>query len=96
MNFLEERIVKDGIVKEGNVLKVASLGLNISGEKFEAAASGNGPVDAVYRQLGRNVCSSCYCIPADLYSVSLLIREDYRWSNGRNQGIERTLVVERW
>ena len=25
MNFLEERIVKDGIVKEGNVLKVASF-----------------------------------------------------------------------
>ena len=25
MNFLEERIVKDGIVKEGNVLKVDSF-----------------------------------------------------------------------
>ena len=25
---------------------VASIGLNIAGEKFEAAASGNGPVDA--------------------------------------------------
>ena len=25
MNFLEERIVKDGVVKEGNVLKVGQL-----------------------------------------------------------------------
>ena len=25
MNFLEERIVKDGIIKEGNVLKVDSF-----------------------------------------------------------------------
>ena len=25
MNFLEERIVKDGVVKEGNVLKVDSF-----------------------------------------------------------------------
>ena len=25
MNFLEERIIKDGIVKEGNVLKVDSF-----------------------------------------------------------------------
>ena len=25
MNFLEERIVKDGVVKEGNVLKVKSF-----------------------------------------------------------------------
>ncbi|RAZ94658.1 2-isopropylmalate synthase, partial [Klebsiella oxytoca] len=28
------------------VRSFASLGLNISGEKFEACASGNGPVDA--------------------------------------------------
>ena len=26
MNFLEEKIIKDGIVKEGNVLKVDSFG----------------------------------------------------------------------
>ena len=31
------------------VRSVASLGLNISGEKFEAAASGNGPVDAAIK-----------------------------------------------
>ena len=30
---------------------IASLGLNISGEKFEAAASGNGPVDAAIKAL---------------------------------------------
>lgn len=33
------------------VRPVASLGLNISGEKFEAAASGNGPVDAAIKAL---------------------------------------------
>lgn len=33
------------------VRSVASIGLNISGEKFEAAASGNGPVDAAIRAL---------------------------------------------
>ncbi|KAA6345352.1 2-isopropylmalate synthase [termite gut metagenome] len=33
------------------VRPVASLGLNISGEKFEAAATGNGPVDAAIKAL---------------------------------------------
>ncbi len=33
------------------VRSVASLGLNIAGEKFEAAASGNGPVDAAIKAL---------------------------------------------
>lgn len=33
------------------VRSVASLGLNIAGEKFEAAASGNGPVDAAIKSL---------------------------------------------
>ena len=33
------------------VRSVASLGLNISGEKFEAAASGDGPVDAAIKAL---------------------------------------------
>ena len=33
------------------VRPVASLGLNIAGEKFEAAASGNGPVDAAIKAL---------------------------------------------
>lgn len=30
---------------------VASIGLNIAGQKFEAASSGNGPVDAAIRAL---------------------------------------------
>ena len=33
------------------VRSVASLGLSIAGEKFEAAASGNGPVDAAIKAL---------------------------------------------
>jgi 2-isopropylmalate synthase len=33
------------------VRPVASIGLNIAGEKFEAAASGNGPVDAAIKAL---------------------------------------------
>ena len=33
------------------VRSVASLGLNIAGEKFEACASGNGPVDAAIKAL---------------------------------------------
>jgi 2-isopropylmalate synthase len=33
------------------VKSVASIGLDISGEKFEAASSGNGPVDAAIRAL---------------------------------------------
>jgi 2-isopropylmalate synthase len=33
------------------VRSVASLGLNVAGEKFEAAASGNGPVDAAIKAL---------------------------------------------
>ncbi|MDD5870705.1 MAG: alpha-isopropylmalate synthase regulatory domain-containing protein, partial [Bacteroidales bacterium] len=35
------------------IRSVASIGLNISGEKFEAAASGNGPVDAAINALKR-------------------------------------------
>lgn len=37
------------------VKSVASLGLNISGEKFEACASGNGPVDAAIKALKKIV-----------------------------------------
>lgn len=37
------------------VRSVASLGLNIAGEKFEAAASGNGPVDAAIKALKKIV-----------------------------------------
>ena len=33
------------------VKSVASIGLDIAGEKFEAAASGNGPVDAAIKAL---------------------------------------------
>ena len=33
------------------VRSVASIGLDISGQKFEAAASGNGPVDAAIKAL---------------------------------------------
>ena len=33
------------------VKSVASIGLDISGQKFEAAASGNGPVDAAIKAL---------------------------------------------
>jgi len=33
------------------IQSVASIGLNIAGEKFEAAASGNGPVDAAIKAL---------------------------------------------
>ena len=35
------------------VKSVASIGLNISGQKFEAASSGNGPVDAAIKALKR-------------------------------------------
>ena len=42
MNFLEERIVKDGIVKEGNVLKVDSfLNHQMDIELFDNTASRN-------------------------------------------------------
>jgi 2-isopropylmalate synthase len=37
------------------VRSVASVGLNISGERFEAAASGNGPVDAAIKALKKIV-----------------------------------------
>lgn len=40
------------------VRSVASLGLNISGEKFEAAASGNGPVDAAIKAL-KKIINRC-------------------------------------
>ena len=36
------------------VRSVASLGLNIAGEHFEAAASGNGPVDAAITALKKD------------------------------------------
>lgn len=48
MNFLEERIVKDGVVKEGNILKVDSflnhqMDINLfdqMGEEFKAPFRG--------------------------------------------------------
>ena len=54
MNFLEERIVKDGIVKEGNVLKVDSflnhqmdIGLfNSMGEEFKKRFTGK-PINKI-------------------------------------------------
>lgn len=39
------------VTSGSGVRPVASLGLDIAGEKFEAAASGNGPVDAAIRAL---------------------------------------------
>ncbi|MCL1938081.1 MAG: 2-isopropylmalate synthase [Candidatus Azobacteroides sp.] len=39
------------VTSGAGVRAVASIGLNIAGEKFEAAASGNGPVDAAIRAL---------------------------------------------
>ena len=44
------------------VRSVASLGLNISGEKFEAAASGNGPVDAAIKALKRIIDRHMTCL----------------------------------
>ena len=41
------------VVSGVGVRSVASIGLNISGEKFEASASGNGPVDSAIRALKR-------------------------------------------
>ena len=35
----------------GRIVPFAGLGLNIAGERFEAAASGNGPVDAAITAL---------------------------------------------
>ena len=42
---------KKQVTSGGGVRSVASLGLNIAGEHFEAAASGNGPVDAAITAL---------------------------------------------
>ena len=42
-------------VYDVGVRSVASLGLNIAGEKFEACASGNGPVDAAIKALKKIV-----------------------------------------
>ncbi len=41
------------VVSGVGVRSVASIGLSISGEKFEASASGNGPVDSAIRALKR-------------------------------------------
>ena len=49
MNFLEERIVKDGIVKPGNVLKVDSF-LN---HQMDIALAGNSNAALLTRQLPR-------------------------------------------
>ena len=46
MNFLEERIVKDGIVKEGNVLKVDSFLNHQIGEEFKKRFEGT-PINKI-------------------------------------------------
>ena len=40
------------------VHSVASLGLDISGEKFEACASGNGPVDAAIKAANTDIIAA--------------------------------------
>ena len=60
MNFMEERIVKDGVVKEGNVLKVDSFLnhqmdiqlLEKMGEEFKRRFAGK-PIDVYKRQARR-------------------------------------------
>ena len=42
------------------VRSVASLGLNIAGEHFEAAASGNGPVDAAIKALKKKLLTATW------------------------------------
>ena len=74
MNFLEERIVKDGIVKEGNILKVDSFLnhqmdidlFNQMGEEFKRRFEGK-PINKILRHRHRLYrsksfsCSGCFC-----------------------------------
>ena len=61
MNFLEERIVKDGVVKEGNILKVDSFlnhqmdtGLfKLMGEEFKKRFEGK-PINKILNRGIRN------------------------------------------
>lgn len=69
MNFLEERIVKDGIVKEGNVLKVDSfLNHQMDIELFDQMGAefkkrfADRPINKIYYRF-----SSDYFIPDSLY-----------------------------
>ena len=67
MNFLEERILKDGVVKEGNVLKVDSF-LNHQmdidlfdqmGEEFKKRFAGKKINNTYNRSIGNWNCLYC-------------------------------------
>ena len=71
MNFLEERIVRDGVVKEGNVLKVDSflnhqmdIGLlNEMGAEFKRRFEGK-PINKILTIEASGIGIACYCGPA--------------------------------
>ena len=70
MNFLEERIVKDGIVKEGNILKVDSF-LNHQmdvelfqqmGKEFKRRFSGK-PINKILTIEASGIGTACFHVP---------------------------------
>ena len=71
MNFLEERIVRDGVVKEGNVLKVDSflnhqmdIGLlNEMGAEFKRRFEGK-PINKILTIEASGIGIACIAAPA--------------------------------
>mgnify|MGYP000270167498 CR=1 FL=1 len=66
------------------VRSVASLGLNISGEHFEAAATGNGPVDAAIKAvkqiIKRQMTLKEFTIQLSAKVVTMLVKFTCRWN----------------
>ena len=86
MNFLEERIVKDGIVKEGNILKVDSFLnhqmdidlFNQMGEEFKRRFEGK-PINKILTIEASGIGLACLC--AVPFGVPVVFAKKSRSSN---------------
>lgn len=83
MNFLEERIVKDGVVKEGNVLKVDSFLnhqmdiklLNQMGAEFKRRFADK-PINKILTIEASGI--GIACIAAQHFDVPVVLRRSHR------------------
>ena len=69
------------------VRSVASIGLDISGQKFEAAASGNGPVDAAIKALKKIIMKQMTLKEFTIQAISKRLRCEHRHRHGQRRGV---------
>ena len=88
MNFLEERIVKDGIVKEGNVLKVDSfLNHQMDIELFDQIGA-----EFKKRFADKNI-NKILTIEASGIGIACICKKDTEHQSGRGDVCSRSRII---